>query len=75
MSLFNVGGHTCKNYYYGFFKAIKENIVTFNIFRKSLLEYLEALKGTVSIKSSKPPCKDGNTRFTLVPIKPLSDQV
>jgi len=24
---------------------------------------------------SEPPCKDGNTRFTTVPLKVLSDQV
>jgi len=26
-------------------------------------------KGTVSIISSDPPCKDGNSRFTTVPFK------
>ena len=32
------------------------------------------LKGTVSIISSNPPCKDGNSRYTTVPFKPLSQQ-
>ena len=32
------------------------------------------LKGTVSIISSDPPCKDGNAQFTIVPLKPISDQ-
>ena len=27
------------------------------------------------VTSSEPPCKDGNTRFTAVPLKVLSDQV
>ena len=35
--------------------------------------FLLKLKGTVS--SSDPPCKDGNARFTMVPIRPLSDNV
>ena len=33
------------------------------------------LKGTVSVISSDPPCKDGNARFTTVSLKALSDQV
>ena len=33
------------------------------------------LKETVSVISSAPPCKDGNTRFTTVPLKALSGQV
>ena len=32
-------------------------------------------KGTVNVIKGNPPCKDGNTRFTQVPIKALSDQV
>ena len=28
------------------------------------------LKGTVSVISSDPPCKDCNGRFTTVPVKP-----
>ena len=28
----------------------------------------EALKGTVSVISSEPPCKDDNERFTTVPL-------
>ena len=31
-------------------------------------------KGTVSVISGDPPCKDGKVRFTTVPFKPLSDQ-
>ena len=31
-------------------------------------------KRTVSVNSSNPPSKDGNARFTTVPLKPLSDQ-
>ena len=31
-------------------------------------------KGTVSVISSDPPWKDGNARFTTVPLKPKSDQ-
>jgi len=33
------------------------------------------VKGTGSLISSDPPCKNGNTRFTTVPLKALSDQV
>jgi len=33
------------------------------------------LRGTVSVISSDPPCKDSNSRFTTVPLKALSDQV
>ena len=32
-------------------------------------------KGTVSLISSDPPCKDGNARFTTVTLKALSDQI
>ena len=32
-------------------------------------------KETVSVISSDPSCKDGNARFTTIPLKPLSDQV
>ena len=31
-------------------------------------------KGTVSVISSKSPCRDYNARFTTVPINALSDQ-
>ena len=31
------------------------------------------LKGTVSVFSSDSPCRDGNARFTTVPLKPLTD--
>ena len=29
------------------------------------------MKGTVSVITSDPPCKDGNVRFTTVPLKAL----
>ena len=29
----------------------------------------ENVKGIVRVISSDPPCKDGNTRFTTVPLK------
>ena len=32
------------------------------------------LNGSVSVISSEPPCKDGNARFTTIPLKSLSDQ-
>ena len=32
------------------------------------------IKGTVSVISSDPPCKDGNSRFKTAPLKPLSVQ-
>ena len=28
------------------------------------------IKGTVSVVFSEPPCKDGNARFTTLPLKP-----
>ena len=35
-----------------------------------VLEFHEVVfKGTVSAISSDPPCKDGNARFTVVPLK------
>jgi len=33
------------------------------------------LKGTVSVISRTPLCKNGNARFTTLPLKALSDQV
>ena len=33
------------------------------------------IKGTVSVITSDPSCKDGNFRFATVPLKALSDQV
>ena len=39
----------------------------------SKLKYIFTLK-TVSVISSDNPCKNGNARFTTVPIKSLSDQ-
>ena len=29
------------------------------------------LEGFISVYSCDPPCKDGNARFTAVPLKPL----
>ena len=31
---------------------------------------LAQLKGTVSVILSDPPCKEGNARFTTIPLKP-----
>ena len=36
--------------------------------------YVELIKGSLSIILSDPPYEDGNTLFTKVPLKPLSDQ-
>ena len=33
------------------------------------------VKGIVNIISSYPPSQDANARFTIVPLKALSDQV
>lgn len=32
------------------------------------------MKGTVSVVSREPPCKNGNTRSRRIALKPLSDQ-
>ena len=34
---------------------------------------LQAVERTVNIISSDPPCKDGNARFTTVPLKGISN--
>ena len=34
-----------------------------------------SFKGTVSVISSDPPCKDDNSRFTMVSLNVLSHQV
>ena len=39
-------------------------------FLKSFFLGLYVIKGAVSIISSDPPCKEGNARFTTVPLKP-----
>jgi len=36
--------------------------------------YIYLFKGTVSIISSDPECKDGIVQSTVVPLKPFSDQ-
>ena len=45
--------------------------------RKNYLSYRARLilhfKRTVCVNSSNPPCKDGNARFTTVPLKLYSD--
>ena len=41
---------------------------------KILLEGGGGIKGTVSVISSDPSCKDGNARLTMVALKPLSYQ-
>ena len=33
------------------------------------------IKGTVTVISSDPTCRDDNVQFTSVPLKALSDQV
>ena len=35
----------------------------------------EMFKGTVSVLSIDPPCKDVKAGFTMIPLKALSDQV
>ena len=35
----------------------------------------DTLKGRNQIVSNDPTCKDGNARFTMVPLKALFDQV
>ena len=37
--------------------------------------YISYIKGTVRVMSSNPPYKDGNVRFTTVPLKAFFDQV
>ena len=44
------------------------------LFELVLIDF-HKIKGTVSVISSDPPCKDGNARFTTVPLKALSDQI
>ena len=44
--------------------------------RLSLCKKTVWLKGTaLRVTLSDPPCKDGNTRFTTVPLKALSGQL
>ena len=38
-----------------------------------LIKVYIRLKGTVNVISSDPPCKEGNARFTMFPLKALSD--
>jgi len=40
-----------------------------------ILEIEIDVKGTVSVISSDPSCKDGNARYTIVALKALYDQV
>ena len=42
---------------------------------KYILEIEIDVKGTVSVISSDPSCKDGNARYTIVALKALYDQV
>ena len=39
------------------------------------ISHIGSIKGTVSVTSNDPLCKEDNARFTTVPLKPLSDQV
>ena len=61
----------CREYLYS-----KEHVDIKNIhlFRTKLIFSLLKFKGTVSVRLSDPPNKDGNDRFTPKPLKPLSDQ-
>ena len=43
--------------------------------RYQTIKNYKFIKGTVSVISSDPPCKDDNVRFTTEPLKALSDQV
>ena len=36
----------------------------------SFIKDIDLLQGTVSVISKDPPCKDGDFRFTKVPLKP-----
>ena len=36
---------------------------------------IQYLKGTVSVISRAPLCKDGKAQFSIVPLKALSDQL
>ena len=58
----------CGSTFFGMFSINKK----FKIKHKNTS--IEYLKGTVSIISSKPPCKDGNAQFTAVSLRPVSDQ-
>ena len=40
----------------------------------SFLKKIAVIKGTVSVISSDPSCKDDNARFTIVPLKNLYGQ-
>ena len=40
----------------------------------SFLKKIAVIKGTVSVISSDPSCKDDNARFTIVPLKHLYGQ-
>ena len=57
-----------------FFSLGSEGKVNFSIFRwhtMFLLYVFYTFKGTVSVFSSDPPCKESNARFTTVLLKPL----
>ena len=43
-------------------------------FNKKMFLSSKLFKGTVSVISNVPPCKDGNARLTSVPLKPLYNQ-
>ena len=34
----------------------------------------EKLKGRISVISSDPPCKNGNARFTMIPLQRFTDK-
>ena len=49
--------------------------INLNLFVPSVNSRSFYIKGTVSVITCDPPCKDGNIRFTAIPLKALSDQV
>ena len=56
--------------------TIEESIMSsqkFKIHTARLVLYILNIKGTDTI-SSDPSCKDGNARFTTMPLKPKYDQ-
>ena len=42
---------------------------------QNLVQRGNAINGGLSVISSDPPCKDGSSRFTTVPLIALSDQI
>ena len=56
--------------------CIELRTVSPQLFRNITFPIESLLKGTVSVISSDPPCEDGKAyKFTMAPLKALSDQV